>query len=53
VASNNSPDAQAILKEYEAAARESQKYATDDKSPAAKKAHARFDKADKRRWKWR
>ncbi|NEA33097.1 hypothetical protein [Streptomyces sp. SID13031] len=49
----NSPEAQAIINEYEAAARESMKYATNDKSPAAKKAHTRFDKADKRRWKWR
>ena len=49
----NSPEAQAIIHEYNAAAREVQKFAANDKSPAATSAHKRFTKADKRRWNWR
>ena len=49
----NTPEAQAIINEYNDATRDVQKYAANDKSPAAKAAHKRFEKADKRRWNWR
>lgn len=48
-----SPEAKAIVTEYEAATRDARRYADNDKSPAANAARTRFDKADKRRWSWR
>lgn len=53
MASNNIPEAQEIIDEYNAAARDVQQFTRGDKSPAAKAAHKRFEKADKRRWSWR